>query len=367
MTGLKYALNRAMRNSLVYVFTDATAKDYNLKSEILTTVQKKQAKVSFMITGDIAKKSDPAYQAYEEIASASEGQVFVMSRDIIKNVLMAITTVLDSKYETLASINSDKAGSTTKKVSVDGGFSSLSVSLSGTNSKLNIKDKMNADVAVKNSFSSNNIKFVTFDVTDSAYTIEASADSAYSIRVGGISELKFEFGFSTNYPSEQAETAFQPLTGYKNVLSIFVSDHELMKCLTHAALLPANSEQTFTPVDISLERTKRTIYSSKPFDIPPKMFKIKIYGYDNKGSLVERLISTGLESVSGCELKIIETLFNFDNFCFYSVPPDVDIDFSTLQVNQYGKLHLNCKINSLTPATTTWMLESEVKDVRKSK
>ena len=319
MTGLKFALAHAIKNSLVYVFTDATAKDHKLKSEVLTTVQKKQAKVSFMITGDIVQKSDPAYQAYEEIASASEGQVFIMSRDIIKNVLMAITTVLDSKYETLASINSDKAGSTTKKVSVDAGFSTLSVSLSGTNSKLAIKDKMNADVPVKNSFSSNNIKFVTFDVADSAYTIEASADSAYSIRVGGISELKFEFGFSTNYPLKQAETSFQPLTGFKNVLSIFVSDHDLVKCLTHATLLPTNPEQTFAPIDISLERTKRTIYSSKPINIPPKMFKIKIYGYDNKGGVIERLISTGIESVSGCELELFLILFlNFGQFLNFS-------------------------------------------------
>jgi hemicentin len=304
ITGLKYALEHAMKNSLVYVLTDATAKDYNLKSEVLKVVQKKQVKVSFIITGDAGTKTDPGYQVFVDIASASEGQVFVMSRDIIKSVLKAITQALDPKFEPLASINSDKAGSMTKRVSVDRGFSSLSVSLSGTNSKLTVKDGNNVDVKSKDSFSSDNIKFLTFDVIDSAYTIEASADSAYSIRVGGISELKIEFGFSTNYPSEQAETSTQPLLGFKNILSIFISDHGLVKCLKHATLLPANPDQPFEPIEIPLERTKRDIYSSEPFEIPPKMFKIRINGYDIKGKVIERLISSGIESVVGCECSI---------------------------------------------------------------
>lgn len=186
ITGIKFALKHTMQNSLVYVFTDAAAKDHADQTQVLPIIQKKQVKVNFIITGDVAaNKADPAYIVYENLARASEGQVFVMKRDIIKNVLMAITSSLDPNYATLASINSDKAGSTTKAVKVDQGFSSLQVSMSGTNSKLSVKDKNNNQVVTKEGFNSDNIKFMTFDVADSLYTIEASAESAYSIRVGG--------------------------------------------------------------------------------------------------------------------------------------------------------------------------------------
>lgn len=111
--------------------------------------------------------------------------------------------------------------------------------------------------------------------------------------------MKFDFGFSTFFPSEQAETSTQPLKGTKNILSIFVSNHDLVKCLTQATLLPANPDDSFDEFDIAFERKKRSIYSSKAFDVPTKMFKIRIFGYDKKRNVIERLISTGIESAEG--------------------------------------------------------------------
>lgn len=302
ITGLKFALEHAAKNSLAYVFTDALAKDYELFKEVLPTIQKKQVKVNFMLSGDTAaQKTDVKYQVYDDIAIASEGQVFDLSRDIIKDVMLAITQGLDSKFESVESLNFKTAGSTTKPLKVDQSFSSVSVSLAGKNSKLTVKNDKNEDVKSRASFSSANIKFMTFDVTNSSYTIIASAESAFSIRVGGISELKFEFGFSTYFATEQSETSIRPLVGHKNILSIFISDASLVKCLTHAFILPANENEAFPELKISFERGTGNLFASDPFEIPTKMFKIRIHGYDKKGNIIERLISSGIESVTGSE------------------------------------------------------------------
>lgn len=315
---MKRALEFALPNSLAFVFTDAPAKDYALYDTILPIIQKKQVKVSFLATGEFKNDpNDPMQVVFHKIALASEGQVFEMSRDIVKSVLLSITQGLDNKFESLSSINSDKAGSTTAAIKVDQGFSALSVSMAGKNSKLSVKDRNNVEVKSSSELISPNIKFVTFNVADSSYTIKASADSAYSIRVGGISDLKFEFGFSTDHPSEQAETSIQPLIGYKNVLSIFVSDPTLIKCITKATLLPANTKDLFVEQEILLDRVKRDMFTSNPFEIPSKMFKIRINGYDKAGTPIERLISSGIESVKGCKMELSE--FVFSSLKVYSV------------------------------------------------
>lgn len=302
MHGLLRSLEFAAPNSIAYVFTDATARDFIKYREVLALVRSKQVTVNFMITGRCnATANDPEYLVYEKLASASDGQVFDLSRNTTKDVLVILTKALDPKFESIGSLNVEKAGSTTMPVKVDQSFSSLSVSLSGKNAALSVRNSKFENVTTQSKFSADNVQFVTFVVTDSAYTIEASAESAYTIRVGGISEVKFEFGFSINFTSEQSETSVQPLIGKKNILTIFISEPSLVKCLTKAVLVPANDENEFPEIEVNFDRATRGRFITDPVEIPTKMFKIKIHGYDKAGNVIERLISSGIESVDGCE------------------------------------------------------------------
>jgi hypothetical protein len=284
-----------------------------------------------------------------------------MSRDSIGSFMSKLRKTLDLKFETLKSFDYENAGTNTETVKVDETFSKLNVIVSGKNSKLSVRDRNNVEVVTSDDFSLDNVKFMTFDVTDSSYTIEASAESAYSVKIGGISELKFDFGFSTDSPTDQAETAVQPLKGSKNIISVFLSNPSLVKCLTHVTIIPASSDDSFSDLIVHFDNKLKNFYSSKPFDLPSNMFKIKVFGYDRKGNLIERQISTGIESVTGSEFAKFEhklTVF-FETFII-SVPPEIEIEYSGLQVDQYSNLHLNCKVLSLTPTKTTWILNSEV-------
>jgi hypothetical protein len=150
------------------------------------------------------------------------------------------------------------------------------------------------------SFSSENIRIVTFNVTDGRYTIEASADSAFSVRIGGISDLRFEFGFSRQAISNQAETYIRPISGNQNVLSIFASDLSLVENLTSVAIVPATTLDIFEGFEAELT-LNNGFFSTDFIEIPKEMFRIRVFGYDTTGNVIDRVISTGIESISSSE------------------------------------------------------------------
>lgn len=302
--GLKVALEKALPNSLAYVITDASAKDYTLYDTVARLIQQKQVKVDLLLTGNCHGKDHEDYKVFSKIATVSGGQAFDLTRDNVENVLSAISDKANKKYETLISQDFDSAGKSSTQVKVDISFKEMSVSLSGTNAKLSVTDKTKKQVVAKKSISYDNIKIMTFDVADSEYNIEASADSSYSIRAGGISDLKLEFGFSTNIPDVKEETSFQPLAGFQNHITIFLSDYKLIKCLTKVMLIPANNDDGFTQIDVPLERVNWSQFSSNRFEIPQKKFKVQIYGYDSKGTVIDRIISGGIESIKGGLFKL---------------------------------------------------------------
>lgn len=298
--GLINALENTLPNSQAFLFSDASAKDYELYDEAASLIQRRQASVNFLLTGDCGEANGPGYKVYEKIARTGGGQVFSMDRYNVRDVLVAMSVSLETDFVSLQSIDYDEAGKSVTTLELDDTVRRLSVSLSGRNAKLSIKDSKNIQVSSNETFSSNNIQIITFDAADNKYTIDASAQSAFSMRVGGNSELKFEFGFSRQKPSTQAETYIRPIIGHDNILSIFISDTSLIKCLVRATIVPASTLESFDELEIPLSETNG-FFTSDLFKVPSQMFRIRILGYDTAGNVVDRIISTGIESISTSE------------------------------------------------------------------
>lgn len=304
LSGLKIALEFALPNSLAYVFSDATAKDLGYYDEVLGLVQKKQVTLNFLLTGDCGDPMTPGYQVYLKLSRASNGQVYDMSKSNVKDVLLAIRHTVNYNYAALKSVDADSAGTTNTKLNIDKSISELSVSLSGKNPKLTIKDPRNETVRSGETLLLQNLKLVKIkDPVDGLWNVESEADSSHSIRLGAISEMKFEFGFSIDEPLKKAETSFQPLTGHQNILSVFVSDPALIGNLSDVEiiLVPTNIHESALQFQVPLKKLTDDIFVTKAFDIPRQMFKIQLNGVDATGNAIVRLLSTGLHSIKGCK------------------------------------------------------------------
>lgn len=297
LNGLRIALQYALPNSLAYVFSDATAKDHAFYEDVVELIQKKQVSINFLLTGDCNAQNSPGYKVYHKLSRVSNGQVYDMHKNNVKDVLLAIRHSVSQNYAALKSLDVESSGTSQTNLNVDKSISELSVRISGKNPTLSIKDPSNETVRNGEELSLENLKLVNIkDPKDGVWRIETGAESAHSVRLSALSNLKFDFGFSAEEITKKSETSFLPLAGSKNVLSIFVSDPKLIQNLNNVSivLVPSNPLELSLKFTLLLKKINDQVYSTNKFDVPRQMFKIQLNGIDINGNEIERLVSTGL-------------------------------------------------------------------------
>lgn len=297
LEGLRNALELPLLNSLGFLVSDASAKDYNLFDIVASLLQETQAQINFLLSGNCGHMTRPEFQVFGKIARVSDGQVFDMSSATIDDILQARRVTMEAGFGALRSFDSDVAEEVFTTIEPDSTTTKLSVSLSGEGARLVVRDSNGTIVTSDESFSSSTIKILSFDVQDKLYTIEAVATSAFSLRIGGLSELSFRFGFSWEEVSSLNETSIQPVEGHQNILSIFVSNPSMLKRLTHANFVPSDGS---TELKVPVRKVREDLFVSDFLDIPTEMMRIQIQGQDLNDNLIERMISTRI-GVSACE------------------------------------------------------------------
>ncbi|XP_062290579.1 von Willebrand factor A domain-containing protein 7-like [Scomber scombrus] len=105
LSGLQLALTGAPASSHIYVFTDAIAKDIELKDTIVALIRSTKSTVSFFMTGPISRRRRSPRAAssndYKDLALASGGQMIQVSKQQLPE---ATDVILDTSTSALVTV-----------------------------------------------------------------------------------------------------------------------------------------------------------------------------------------------------------------------------------------------------------------------
>uniref|UniRef100_A0A3Q3L4X2 Uncharacterized protein n=1 Tax=Mastacembelus armatus TaxID=205130 RepID=A0A3Q3L4X2_9TELE len=301
---IKKALEVSLPGSFIYVFTDARAKDYRLKRDVLQLVQLRQSQVVFVLTGDCGDRSHPGYRAYEEIAATSSGQIFHLDKQQVNEVLKWVEETVQAMKVHLLSSNHDSAQENRWEVPFDPSLREVTVSLSGPAPQIELSDPFGRVVGVEqgltellnipNSARVVNLKFPR----PGAWKLRVSCSGRHTLRVTGVSSLDFRAGFSSVPVSEFNDTRERPIKG--------LPTHVLLKCtglkppghLSLVELMSGSGRSLRTiPVPLPSDLGQQGLWSLPEFRTPSQSFFIKVTGKDKDGYRFQRLSSVSYTNI----------------------------------------------------------------------
>uniref|UniRef100_A0AAY5L311 Hemicentin 2 n=1 Tax=Esox lucius TaxID=8010 RepID=A0AAY5L311_ESOLU len=301
---IKKALEVSLPGSFIYVFTDARAKDYRLKRDVLQLVQLRQSQVVFVLTGDCGDRSQPGYRAYEEIAATSSGQIFHLDKQQVNEVLKWVEETVQALKVHLLSSNHDSAQENQWEVPFDPSLKEVTVSLSGPAPQIELRDPLGRIVGVEqgltellnipNSARVVNLKFPR----PGAWTLKVGCGGRHTLRVTGVSNLDFRAGFSSTPVSEFNRTRERPIKG--------VPAHLLLKCtglkppgqLSHVELVSGSGRSLRTvPVPLPSDGGSRGLWSVPEIRTTSQSFFLRVTGKDKEGYRFQRLSSVSYTNI----------------------------------------------------------------------
>uniref|UniRef100_A0A6B2E6L7 Putative cell adhesion molecule n=1 Tax=Phlebotomus kandelakii TaxID=1109342 RepID=A0A6B2E6L7_9DIPT len=298
LTGIKFALEKCLPNSFVYVFTDADAKDAYLLPDAMSLLQEKRTSITFIVADDACEPIPPTFHTYYTLADASNGQVYrIQSRDT-NTILESVGDTLDEGLQILKLINSDKPGSHDIPLEVDKNLKDFSVSVSGTDPNITVNDPDNKpSKKAKELVNLPNVMTVKImDPEPGLWKIGASSSSPHSVKVVGVSDIKFLFGFTLHTPMTIDEALPRPIRGNDNIFCIMPSDPFAIRTLNTVRFFRDNPLSPFELI-LPLAPIKNTaLFSCRAFAPPTGVFKIEVKGEDSGGNRFSRILPTGLDT-----------------------------------------------------------------------
>uniref|UniRef100_A0A1Q3FR61 Putative axon guidance receptor dscam n=1 Tax=Culex tarsalis TaxID=7177 RepID=A0A1Q3FR61_CULTA len=344
MAALSDAIEASLPNSFVYVFTDATAKDFKLDQRVLRLVQQKQTPITFLLTGFCDGRDTPGHEVMRDIAAASNGQIIDLKKDQIEQVLVSIKGMLDIDHVPLKAVDSKQGETHDIDLNVDGTLKEFSVSVSGHRPSIEIIDPHKVPYNnTKSVLDLENIKVVNVaGPSPGKWNIKAGSNSSNSVRLSGNSDVKFNFGFSPSKPASIGVLSRQPVLNVDNVLTVQPSQPNLVGNLSHVTIDSHDTNQVgATNFKFNLKLHPHQLEDSTPvfvtpgFQTPRQKFKISVVGSDSSGNPLDRLISTAIQAVG---LTV----------------PEMSLDIADVELLEGDSLKISCRADSASAMLVQW-------------
>uniref|UniRef100_A0A8C6W1G7 Hemicentin 2 n=1 Tax=Nannospalax galili TaxID=1026970 RepID=A0A8C6W1G7_NANGA len=302
---IKAAVEVANPGSFIYVFSDARAKDYHRKEELLRLLQLKQSQVVFVLTGDCGDRTHPGYLAYEEIASTSSGQVFQLDKQQVAEVLKWVESAIQASKVHLLSADHEEEGEHMWRIPFDPSLKEVTISLSGPGPEIEVRDPLGRILQTDEGLN------VLLSIPDSAkvvafkpehpglWAIKVYSSGRHSVRITGISNINFRAGFSTQPSLDLNHTIEWPLQGVPISLVINSTGLQAPGHLDSVELSHSSGRPLLTlPTRPLSNGSTHQLWAGPPFHVPQERFYLKVKGKDHEGNPLLRVSGVSYSGVA---------------------------------------------------------------------
>ncbi|CAH1634799.1 unnamed protein product [Spodoptera littoralis] len=304
MEGISLALQSSEPHSYLYVFTDASAKDYPRFEEIKSLSQKMQSQIVFLLTGECSTgRLGPDYEVYHQVADATSGQVFNILKDDVKDVLKYIeesitgigSKIVDKKFapgydKNLTYIVDPHTGDTalitiTGKEPKIGDVNGPDGSRPDTTHIVSGKSEMAVNIYHKAIDRWYDYEQELGDIK--VVKVTGAKTGEYTVSVGSMSEthavvsvkstINFKVGFNVLKPKSSENTVTRPPPKGNVFMGVKLLGTgvklETVKILGMA-------DEVIEELKLELVDEKTQFYVTPSFNPPSAMFRVTINGYD---------------------------------------------------------------------------------------
>ncbi|KAM7093056.1 hemicentin-2 [Molossus nigricans] len=302
---IKAAVEVSYPGSFIYVFSDARAKDYHKKDELLQLLQLKQSQVVFVLTGDCGDRTHPGYLAYEEIAATSSGQVFHLDKQQVTEVLKWVESAIQASKVHLLSTDHEEEGEHTWTIPFDPSLKEVTISLSGPGPEIEVRDPLGRILQKDEGLN------VLLNIPDSAkvvafkpehpglWSIKVYSSGRHSVRITGISSINFRAGFSTQPSLDLNHTIEWPLQGVPISLVINSTGLQAPGRLDSVELSNSSGQPLLTlPTRPLSNGSAHQLWGGPPFHAPQDRFYLKVKGKDHEGNPLLRVSGVAYSGVA---------------------------------------------------------------------
>ncbi|XP_067465263.1 von Willebrand factor A domain-containing protein 7-like [Thunnus thynnus] len=228
LSGLQLALTAAPTSSDIFVFTDAPAKDKDLKSTVIALIERTQTVVNFMITGSTvlnrrrqrddkqqhSKIAASDVQLYRDLAQASGGQAIEVTKSELPAATSIITESSSSSLVTLLQAARSPGKADNFSFVVDETVTKLTVYITGRSLTFTLisptgESQQSTDTTgslISASQSVGNFQTLQLNTQVGQWEMRMVSTNPYTLKVIGQSPIDFLFDF--------VEASQGPFTGF---------------------------------------------------------------------------------------------------------------------------------------------------------
>ncbi|CAH0663934.1 unnamed protein product [Spodoptera exigua] len=346
MEGISLALKISMPASYLYIFTDASAKDYRKYEQVKSLSQKMQSQIVFILTGECSDRSGPDYEVFHKLADATSGQVFHMMKDDVKDILKYIEESITGIGSKIVDTKLPPGYDKNFTYFVDSHTGDVLIALTGRIPKIGDVIGPDGSRPETTHIVAGKSEMAVMKVTGAKpgkHVVSGGSMSETHAVVTAESTINFQLGFNVFKPKSSKDIVTRPPPKGNVFMGVKLLGSgvklETVKIL-------GMSDEVIKELKLELLDEKAQFYVTPLFDPPSTMFRVTVNGYDiNTKTPVTRRSPT---PISRQDLSTDSTV-KVDTAPKVMIEGDKSV---TLYVDD--PLELTCKVHAYPEPEITW-------------